>query len=153
MTIILRNTPQARRGRAATSLALGLILVCCLGGASCGTTPETATHSVIPPANISNQDVEKTLKYDSRVQDFDADGNKLVVNVNQQFVQSPTGIQQRALDGWFVQWKAEHAGSDGKAPAGTAVEVKFDGNLISRATDDKGIEILARPSIKSANTE
>ena len=130
-----------------------LILGSTLLISSCASNTETDTHSVIPPANISNQEVEKTLKYDSRVQDFDADGDKLVVDVNRSWVESPVGMQQRALDGWFVQWKSERGGQDGKAPKTLAVEVKYDGNTISRATQDKGIEILARPSTKSENTE
>ncbi|HEY6332952.1 MAG TPA: hypothetical protein VI756_26745 [Blastocatellia bacterium] len=136
-----------------SGLAAGLLLGCCLLITSCGSNAETDTHSVIPPANVSNAYVEKILKYDSRVQDFDTDGNKLVVDVNKEFVQSPLGMQQRAVDGWFVQWKSQQAGSDGKPPAGTSVEVKYDGNIISRATQDKGIQVLATPSTKSENTE
>lgn len=136
-----------------SGLAVSLLLGCCLMITSCASNSETDTHSVIPPANVSNAEVEKILKYDSRVQDFDTDGNKLVVDVNKEFVQSPVGMQQRAVDGWWVQWKTQQAGPDGKAPAGAAVEVKYDGNIISRATQDKGIEILARPSTKSENTE
>jgi hypothetical protein len=136
-----------------SGLSASLLLGCCLLITSCAGNTETDTHSVIPPANVSNADVEKILKYDSRVQAFDTDGNKLVVDVNKEFVQSPVGMQQRAVDGWWVQWKAQQAGPDGKAPAGAAVEVKYDGNTISRATQDKGVEVLARPSTKSENTE
>lgn len=146
------KTPPAYRVLG-SMLALVLITAFSLLVVSCTNNTETDTHSVIPPANISNAEVEKILKYDSRVQDFETDGDKLVVEVNKEWIQSPTGMQQRALDGWFVQWKAEHAAADGKAPKGTSVEVKYDGNTISRATQDKGVEILATPSTKSENTE
>jgi hypothetical protein len=151
--IIIRRIISTVRRPVGWTIATGLILGTSLLAASCGGSAETDSHSVIPPANISNQEVEKTLKYDSRVQDFDTDGDKLVVEVNKGWVDSPTGMQQRALDGWFVQWKAEHAGPDGKAPKAIAVEVKYDGNVISRATPDKGVEILAKPATKSENTE
>jgi hypothetical protein len=139
------------RRPAGVTLATVLILGSSVIFSSCGGSTQ-ARQTIVPPANIGDQQVEKTLKYDSRVQDFDTDGDKLVVNVNQFFITSPVGIQQRTLDGWFKQWRTEHGG-DQKASASVSVEVKYDGNTISRATPSNGVEILAKPTSKTQDAE
>src|SRR5580692_6219049 len=108
MNLIKCSISSVRRP-AGVMLATVLILGSSLMSASCGGSTQ-APQSIVPPANIGDQDVEKTLKYDSRVQDFDTDGDKLVVNVNQFFVSPPGGIQLRTPDGWFKQWKTEQGG-------------------------------------------
>jgi hypothetical protein len=129
----------------------GFILVVGLAASSCGGGNENNTSSIVPPANVSNQTVEDTLKFDSRVQDFDTDGNKLVVNVNESWMKSPPGLQERSVDGWLAGWKTEHAGDSGSAPKELAVLVKYDGNDVAKGTLDRGIELLGKPTTKAAD--
>jgi hypothetical protein len=116
---------------------------------SCGGSPENNTSSIVAPANVSNQSVEQTLKFDSRVQDFDTDGDKLTVNVNDSWMKSPPGLQERAVDGWLAGWKSERAGDGGSVPKGLTVVVKYDGNDVARGTLDRGIELLGKPKAES----
>jgi len=116
---------------------------------SCGGSGENNTSSIVPPANVSNQNIEQTLKFDSRVQDFDTDGDKLIVNVNESWMKSPPGLQERAVDGWLSGWKSERAGDAGSAPKGLTVLVKYDGNDVAKATPEHGIEMLGKPAAKS----
>ena len=127
----------------------GFILALALAAGSCGGGTENNTSSIVPPANVSNQNVEDTLKFDSRVQDFDTDGDKLIVNVNESWMKSPPGLQERSVDGWLSGWKAERAGDSGSAPKGLTVLVKYDGNDVARATLDRGIELLGKPKTES----
>ena len=129
----------------------GFILLLAIATSSCGGGTENNTSSIIPPANVSNQNVEETLKFDSRVQDFDTDGDKLIVNVNESWMKSPPGLQERSVDGWLSGWKTERAGDSGSVPKGLAVLVKYDGNDIARATPQNGIEMLSKPGAKSAD--
>ena len=136
--------------RIGRSLILGgFILALALSASSCGGGTENNTSSIVPPANVSNQNVEDTLKFDSRVQDFDTDGDKLIVNVNESWMKSPPGLQERSVDGWLSGWKAERAGDSGSAPKGLTVLVKYDGNDVARATLDRGIELLGKPKTES----
>ena len=134
-------------GRLYTGALLGMVLIGALSAASCGGSSETAgIPAPSPSANISSDDVEKSLKFDSRVQDFDTDGDKLTVNVNEHWVSSPVGMQERALKKWFADWEgARAADNGGKAPKGVTVVVSYDGNAVARATVDKGIEFLGKP--------
>jgi len=127
-------------------LFMGAVLV-----ASCGGGGEIAGRQSPPPtANVSSDDVEKSLKFDARVQDFDTDGDKLIVNVNEHWMSSPVGMQERALKKWFADWQGANAGDNGKPPKDVTVVVKYDGNDVARATIDKGIEFLSKPK---ANNE
>src|SRR5260370_38549147 len=147
------NSNSALRGRRMIRLSAlgGFILAMAFGVASCGGGSESNTSSIVPPANVSNQSIEQTLKFDSRVQDFDTDGDKLIVNVNDSWVKSPPGLQERAVDGWFSGWKTERAGDGGGAPKGLTVLVKFDGNEVASATTEQGIKISGKPNAKAEN--
>jgi len=90
----------------------------CGGGTS---DPAKATQY---PAGISD-DIAKQLQYDSRVQSFDVDGENLIVNVNDAWLQQPQGMQERALGGWYSAWHAEHKG---------IVEVKSGGETVATWT-------------------
>ena len=139
-----------RRIRIAAGMGI-LIGAVSLGMASCGGGSENNTSSIVAPANVSNQSVEETLKFDSRVQDYDTDGDKLIVNVNDSWMKSPPGLQERAVDGWFSGWKTERAGDGGSVPKGVAVLVKYDGNEVARATPEHGIEIAGKANAKAEN--
>ena len=127
----------------------GFMLALAFAVSSCGGSPENNTSSIVAPANVSNQSVEQTLKFDSRVQDFDTDGDKLTVNVNDSWMKSPPGLQERAVDGWLAGWKSERAGDGGSVPKGLTVVVKYDGNDVARGTLDRGIELLGKPKAES----
>ena len=145
----MRNTDNLRRnvhGRRWTPVLIGLVLMGSLLVASCGGGGEaTGIKAPSPSANVSGDDVEKSLKFDSRVQDFDTDGDKLTVNVNEHWTSSPVGMQERALKKWFADWQGARAGDNGKPPKDVTVVVKYDGNDVARATIDKGIEFLNKP--------
>ena len=125
------------------------ILAMAFAAASCGSGSESNTSSIVPPANVSNQSIEQTLKFDSRVQDFDTDGDKLTINVNDSWMKSPPGLQERAVDGWLSGWRTERAGDGGSVPKGLTVVVKYDGNEVAKATPATGIEILGKPKTES----
>jgi hypothetical protein len=146
----LKSNSALRGHRLGRVVALGgFILVMAFGLTSCGSGSENNTSSIVPPANVNNQSVEQTLKFDSRVQDFDTDGDKLTVNVNDSWMKSPPGLQERAVDGWFSGWKTERAGDGGSVPKGLTVSVKYDGNEVAKATPDHGIELLGAAKTKS----
>jgi len=150
MNLNSNSVPTGHRiGR--LSILGGFILALALAASSCGGGTENNTSSIVPPANVSNQNVEDTLKFDSRVQDFDTDGDKLIVNVNESWMKSPPGLQERSVDGWFSGWKTERAGGGGSVPKGVAVVVKYDTNEVARATAEHGIELLQKPPAKSSD--
>src|SRR5262249_8570086 len=114
-----KSNSAPRRYRMGSLMILGgFVLALAFSTSSCGGSPENNTSSIVAPANVSNQSIEQTLKFDSRVQDFDTDGDKLTVNVNESWMKSPQGLQERAIDGWLSGWKAERAGDGGSAPKG-----------------------------------
>jgi len=117
--------------------------------ASCGGGTENNASSIVPPANVSNQSIEESLKFDSRVQDFDTDGDKLTVNVNDSWMKSPPGLKQRTVDGWLAGWKAERANDGGSGPKGLTVVVKYDGEDVATATPGQGIKIIDKLKPKS----
>jgi hypothetical protein len=133
-------------GRLYSVALLGLLVIGAMLGASCGGGSEAASiPAPSPSANVSSDDVEKSLKFDSRVQDFDTDGDKLTVNVNEHWVSSPVGMQERALKKWFADWEGARASDNGgKPPKGVTVVVTYDGNAVAKATVDKGIEFLEK---------
>jgi hypothetical protein len=145
------DSNSARGGHGIGRLLIlgGFILALTLAAGSCGGGTENNTSSIVPPANVSNQNVEDTLKFDSRVQDFDTDGDKLIVNVNESWIKSPPGLQERSVDGWLAGWKTERAGDSGSAPKGLTVLVKYDGKDVAKATPERGIELLGKPATKT----
>ena len=138
--------PRNASGRLYTLALLGLVLGALLVASCGGGSEASGIPAPSPTANVSSDDVEKSLKFDSRVQDFDTDGDKLTVNVNEHWVSSPVGMQERALKKWFADWEgARAADNGGKAPKGVTVVVTYDGNDVARATLAKGIEFLGKP--------
>ena len=92
------------------------------------------------PAGIS-EDIEQQLKYDARVDSFDTGSSEdLIVNVNDAWLSSPPGMQERSVGQWYSMWHSNHRGS---------VIVQHDGNKIASWTSDSGF----KPETKSKGGE
>lgn len=107
-------------------LGIALLAVACGGGhTATSTSPQY-------PTGVGN-DIEKQLKYDARVQDYQPDGNTLVVNVNDSWMSSPPGMRQRALGQWYSLWQAAHGNS-------SKIVVKHQGTEVDTWTAEKGYQ-------------
>ena len=126
------------RKRAVYAILVGVVLfaAACGGGAENAKTRTSA-------GSVTAEDVERDLKFDARVSDFETDGDKLVVNVNEHWMSSPAGMQQTAAKRWLARWQAAKAGDGGKAPKDAKVEVRYGGKPILTAAED-GVNVLAK---------
>ena len=107
------------------TIAMGIMLIMYGCGSDSSQTGATASY----PTGIS-EDVEQQLKYDARVDGFDTgDGDSLVVTVNDAWLNSPQGMQERSLGQWYTLWHANHKGG---------VVVQHDGNKIASWTSEHG---------------
>lgn len=130
--MIARSAFAVMRKASTFSALIALLLM-----AACSSQMETGGPAAqFPEGSVTNEDVEKLLKFDARVQDFEMDGNKLVVNVNQSWMSSPPGIQERAMGRWYGYWQAAHTGSADKLQKGVDVVARFDGKEIAHWTAD-----------------
>lgn len=118
-------------------LTLGAMLL----ASGCGGDSQQTGSAAKYPTGISD-DIEQQLKYDARVDSSELDGEALIVNVNDTWLQSPPGIRERALGQWYSLWH----------PAGSAskIVVKYDGNEVERWTAEKGYQPAAKQTEKSA---
>ncbi len=139
------------RPRAALWMALiALILI----AAACGGEHNSGTASNRYPAgSVTEEDMGKTLKFDARVQDYETDGDKLIVNVNQEWVSSPPGIQARALDQWYNMWQAAHRSSDSAPTKGLEVIVRHEGEDVASWTDEEGYKPVIRKKEKEDKSD
>ncbi|HWP41710.1 MAG TPA: hypothetical protein VNO14_00645 [Blastocatellia bacterium] len=115
--------------------ALVWILVICvmLVSLACGGERHLSSNAPEYPAgSVSQQDIERNLKHDARVEGFEVDGDKLIVNVNQAWTSSPPGLQQRAVGQWFGMWKAAQSKNT------VEVIVRHDGADVARWTGEDG---------------
>lgn len=108
-------------------------------------------HSIVgsssaqfPAGSVSNEDVEKLLKFDARVDSFQMDGNKLMVDVNSSWASSPPGIQARSIGHWYGMWQAANGGSADKQQKGVSVVVNHDGKAIAEWTPENGYRPAAK---------
>ncbi len=99
---------------------------------ACGGDHNPTNTSPQYPTGIGN-DIEKQLKYDARVQDFQPDGNTLIVNVNDSWMSSPPGMRQRALGQWYSLWQAAK-GNNSK------IVVRHQGTEVDTWTAEKGYQ-------------
>jgi len=88
------------------------------------------------PVGIS-EDIEQQLKYDARVDTFEPDGETLVVNVNDSWLNSPPGMRERALGQWYSLWQPSHGNA-------SKIVVKHAGEEIESWTADKGYQPKAK---------
>lgn len=115
------------------------LLIAAVFSFGCASDSNQATTSAKYPTGIS-EDVEKQLKYDARVDSYDASGDTLTVNVNDQWLNSPPGMQERSVGQWYSLWHANHSGG---------VTVQHDGNKIGSWTNDGGY----KPETKAKSDE
>lgn len=108
---------------------IGLIFVL----AACGKQSSPSGPSAQYVADRDGESLQESLRSDSRVVDFQIEGQKLVVDVNEFWASSPPGLKQHALGQWFAKWQSEHKGSE--------VLVRYQGEEIARATS-RGIQLL-----------
>lgn len=120
----------AKRGAASMILAAAAIFTF-----GCGSDAPHSGSAVKYPAGIS-EDIRQQLKYDARVESFDADGEDLVVNVNDSWLHSPPGMRERALGQWYSLWQTGH-GSAGK------IVVNHNGTEVETWTAGKGYQPTA----------
>ena len=118
-------------------LALALCSLVFIFG--CGSISNDTGSSAKYPTGIS-EDIEQQLKYDARVDSFDTSGDTLVVNVNDAWMNSPPGMQERSVGQWFTLWHANHSGG---------VEVQHDGDKVATWTGKSGY----KPVTKSKGAE
>ena len=88
--------------------------------------------------SITSEDIDRQLKYDARVEDYDdSDDKKLIINVHQSWVASPPGMKQRTLNQWYSMWQAAHG--DAK---GLEVVVQHEGTPVAKWTAAGGYELI-----------
>ncbi|MEK6287580.1 MAG: hypothetical protein AABO57_17695 [Acidobacteriota bacterium] len=127
---------RVRRRPALLLIALGAMLCTYACGGDSHHTGAAANY----PTGIS-EDIEQQLKYDARVESFDTSSSEdLIVNVNETWVHSPPGMQERSVGQWYNTWHSNHNGS---------VIVQYDGNKIASWTSQDGY----KPETKSKTGE
>jgi len=87
------------------SVTLLSMLIAC----GCSNDAHESGSAVTYPTGISG-DIEQQLKYDARVEGFDPGDADLTVNVNDSWLSSPPGMQERSVGQWYSLWHANHSG-------------------------------------------
>jgi len=105
----------------------------------CGSDSQHSPSSAKYPTGISGE-VEQQLKYDARVDSYDLSSDTLTVNVNDAWLNSPPGMQERSVGQWYTLWHSSHSGG---------VVVQHDGNKVASWTSDGGY----KPETKSKGDE
>lgn len=105
----------------------------------CGSDSQHSGTATKYPTGVSG-DVEQQLKYDARVESYDTSGDTLTVNVNDGWLNSPPGMQERSVGQWYTLWHSNHSGG---------VVVQHDGNKVASWTNDGGY----KPETKSKTEE
>jgi hypothetical protein len=106
---------------------------------ACGGDSKHSSQTIKYPAgSITSEDIERQLKFDARVQDYDdSDDKKLIIHVHQSWVASPTGLKERSLGQWYSMWQSLRG--DNK---GLEVEVQHDGTPVAKWTAAHGYELI-----------
>jgi hypothetical protein len=102
----------------------------------CGSDSQHSSSAAKYPTGIS-EDIGQQLKYDARVDSFDAEGEDLIVNVNDTWLHSPPGMRERALGQWYSLWQPGHS-------AASKIVVKRDGNEVESWTAGKGYQPVSK---------
>ena len=109
--------------------------------AGCGGGEPMSTEAKPSSVPVTAEDVERDLKFDARVSDFDTEGNKLIVNVNEHWMSSPAGMQQTAVKRWLTRWQASKVGEGETSPKDLKVIVRFNGDEILVAMADGSVMV------------
>lgn len=113
------------RRRIVTTTLLSALL-CSFGCASDSSKTASAAKY---PTGIS-EDIEQQLKYDARVDNLETgDNDSLVVNVNDAWINSPPGMQERSAGQWYSLWHSGHSG---------AVVIQHQGTKVASWTSEGG---------------
>ncbi|MCI0485344.1 MAG: hypothetical protein L0229_01970 [Blastocatellia bacterium] len=124
-------------------LRLMMIAALMLTAACGGESLPGAQATLYPAGSVSDEAIEKTLKFDARVESHEFDGNKLVVEVNQAWIQAPPGMQARAAGEWYNMWQSARKGEDGQAQ-GIEVVIKYEGDEVGKWTGEHGYQPVER---------
>src|SRR5437667_1857808 len=95
-----RTVSLAPTSRLALSLFAASIILFSFG---CGSDSHETGSATKYPTGIS-EDVEQQLRYDARVDSYDSSGDTLTVNVNDAWLNSPPGMQERSVGQWYTLW-------------------------------------------------
>ena len=116
------------------------VLIATFTAYGCGSDSHQTSTAAKYPTGVS-EDIEQQLKYDSRVDSFEASGEDLIVNVNDAWLNSPPGMQERSVGQWYSMWHSNHTAG--------AVIVQHDGNKVASWTSESGY----KPESKSKGAE
>lgn len=116
-----------------------------------GDAPQTGATSEYAPGSVTAEDLEKRLKFDSRVESFEIDNNKLVVNVKQEWASAPPGMKERSLSQWYGMFQA--ARSEGNRAANVEVIAQHQGEEVARWTAEDGYKPFVKPKAEEEEAE
>lgn len=109
----------------------------------CGSDSQHSGTATKYPTGVS-PDVEQQLKYDARVESYDTSSDTLTVNVNDGWLNSPPGMQERSVGQWYSLWHSNHSGG---------VVVQHDGNKVASWTSDAGYKPETKSKSEESHTE
>jgi hypothetical protein len=119
----------------ASLIFTSLLLVGCGGGHEPAKQP-----GMYAAGSKTEKDLIDMLKADARVEgDPSLQGDKLIVNVNQTFADSPIGLQQRAVWNWYNTLQAARNGSKN-----VSVEALHEGAKVASWTAGEGFKLPAQ---------
>lgn len=124
------NASVARLRPLIWAIAIGAMLF----ANACGGDADSTNTARQYPTGISD-DIYKQLKYDARVQDYEEQGNTLVVNVNDSWMSSPPGMRERALGQWYSLWQNAHGKQND-----LKIMIKHEGNDLDSWSGEKGYQ-------------
>lgn len=148
----LELTSTRSKSTVRTIACLILIAVLMMGFGCSGHSIVGSSSAQFPAGSVSNEDVEKLLKFDARVENFQMDGNKLTVDVNSAWASSPPGMQARSIGHWYGMWQAANGGSADKQQKGYSVVVNHDGKAIAEWTPENGYKPTAKLEAQKKQT-
>jgi hypothetical protein len=126
-----------------------LITASLLATACGGDSHHNSQPGMYAAGSKSIEDVDRELKFDARVQTYEAQGDKLVVDVNQSFASSPPGIQQRALSHWYSLWQAARTPANGKPQKSLEVIARYEGSDLAKWNGEEGFKSAQVEKAKS----
>lgn len=129
---------RATRNSAGFILMIAMIVAATACGG--GSHPNVST-SQFPGGTADAEQLDRMLKFDARVNDYELSGDRLVVNVNQDFMTSPPGIKERAAGQWYNMLTSSRGKDRAKS---LQVVVRHEGEDVARWTADAGYEPLGK---------